>query len=198
MSSVIGQERTKKKLAVRGLQPLQADRDPEAAAEPERHRADEVEHPADRSDGNGKTLLAQTLAKLLRPLTIVDATTLTEAGYVGEDVENIILRLLQAPAATSRVPARIIYIDEVDKMPQGRRIRRSLATFGRGRPAGASQDPQGTVATSRRKGGGAPAPGNSSRSTRPTSSSSAAARSSVSTSRSIARREEDAEASGPT
>src|SRR5947207_13608871 len=47
--------------------------------------------------GSGKTLLAQTLAKMLRvPFTIADATTLTEAGYVGEDVENIILRLLQA------------------------------------------------------------------------------------------------------
>ena len=50
------------------------------------------------------------------PFTIVDDTTLTEAGYVGEDVENIILKLLQAPAATSKCQQGIIYIDEVDKI----------------------------------------------------------------------------------
>jgi ATP-dependent Clp protease ATP-binding subunit ClpX len=68
--------------------------------------------------GTGKTLLAQTLAKLLSvPFTIVDATTLTEAGYVGEDVENIILKLLQAAGGDiEKAQQGIIYIDEVDKI----------------------------------------------------------------------------------
>ncbi|MBI4666726.1 MAG: ATP-dependent Clp protease ATP-binding subunit ClpX [Nitrospinae bacterium] len=68
--------------------------------------------------GSGKTLLAQTLAKLLNvPFTIVDATTLTEAGYVGEDVENIILRLCQvADFDIDKVEKGIIYIDEIDKI----------------------------------------------------------------------------------
>ena len=68
--------------------------------------------------GTGKTLLAQTLAKLLSvPFTIVDATTLTEAGYVGEDVENIILKLLQASQGDiDKCQEGIIYIDEIDKV----------------------------------------------------------------------------------
>ena len=68
--------------------------------------------------GTGKTLLAQTLARLLSvPFTIVDATTLTEAGYVGEDVENIILKLLQAAGGDiEKAQQGIIYIDEVDKI----------------------------------------------------------------------------------
>ncbi|MBI5682407.1 MAG: ATP-dependent Clp protease ATP-binding subunit ClpX [Deltaproteobacteria bacterium] len=68
--------------------------------------------------GSGKTLLAQTLAKILNvPFTIADATTLTEAGYVGEDVENIILNLLQnADYDVERAQKGIIYIDEIDKI----------------------------------------------------------------------------------
>jgi len=68
--------------------------------------------------GSGKTLLARTLAKVLDvPFCIVDATTLTEAGYVGEDVENIILRLLQASDFdVSRAERGIIYVDEIDKI----------------------------------------------------------------------------------
>jgi len=68
--------------------------------------------------GSGKTLMAQTLAKILDvPFTIVDATTLTEAGYVGEDVENIILKLLQAADYDVEKAERgIIYIDEIDKI----------------------------------------------------------------------------------
>ena len=68
--------------------------------------------------GTGKTLMAQTLAKLLSvPFCIVDATTLTEAGYVGEDVENIILKLLQAAGGDiEKCQEGIIYIDEIDKV----------------------------------------------------------------------------------
>ena len=68
--------------------------------------------------GTGKTLLAQTLARILDvPFAIVDATTLTEAGYVGEDVENIILRLLQnSDWDVQRCQQGIIYIDEIDKI----------------------------------------------------------------------------------
>src|SRR5947209_735855 len=73
--------------------------------------------------GSGKTLLAQTLARILNvPFTIVDATALTEAGYVGEDVENILLKLIQAAdgsslqAAIQNAQRGIIYIDEIDKI----------------------------------------------------------------------------------
>ncbi len=68
--------------------------------------------------GSGKTLLAQTLAKILNvPFTIADATTLTEAGYVGEDVENIIVNLLQAADHDiERAQKGIVYIDEIDKI----------------------------------------------------------------------------------
>ncbi|MDP4878243.1 MAG: AAA family ATPase, partial [Opitutales bacterium] len=68
--------------------------------------------------GSGKTLLARTLAKMLDvPFAIADATTLTEAGYVGEDVENIVLRLLQsAEYDVKKAECGIIYVDEIDKI----------------------------------------------------------------------------------
>ncbi|MGB0259318.1 MAG: ClpX C4-type zinc finger protein, partial [Coraliomargarita sp.] len=68
--------------------------------------------------GSGKTLLARTLAKILGvPFAIADATTLTEAGYVGEDVENIVLRLLQtADYDVKKAECGIIYVDEIDKI----------------------------------------------------------------------------------
>jgi ATP-dependent Clp protease ATP-binding subunit ClpX len=70
------------------------------------------------STGTGKTLLSQTLAKILHvPFAIADATTLTEAGYVGEDVENVVLKLLQASDFdVKRAETGIIYVDEIDKI----------------------------------------------------------------------------------
>ena len=112
-----------------------------------RRRAPEVERPARRArPARGKTLLAQTLARVLDvPFCIADATSLTEAGYVGEDVENILLRLIQAADFdVARAQRGIIYIDEIDKI--ARKARQPLdhpRRVGRGRPAGAAQDPRG-------------------------------------------------------
>ena len=113
---VIGQEATKKKLAVAVYNHYKR-------VQMNRHRAAEVELSKSNilligPTGTGKTLLAQTLARILDvPFAIVDATTLTEAGYVGEDVENIILRLLQnSDWDVQRCQQGIIYIDEIDKI----------------------------------------------------------------------------------
>ena len=112
---VIGQDETKKRLAVAVYQHFKR-------IEMARRRSD-VEIQKSNimligPTGTGKTLLAQTLARMLSvPFCIVDATTLTEAGYVGEDVENIILKLLQAAGGdVERAQQGIIYIDEVDKI----------------------------------------------------------------------------------
>lgn len=70
------------------------------------------------STGSGKTYLAQTLAKFIGvPFAIADATTLTEAGYVGDDVENVLVRLLEAADGDSKLAEQgIVYIDEIDKI----------------------------------------------------------------------------------
>lgn len=83
------------------------------------------------STGSGKTLLAQTLAKVLDvPFAIADATTLTEAGYVGEDVENIILKLVQnANYDIEKAQRGIVYIDEIDKITRKPTARPLRATF---------------------------------------------------------------------
>ena len=92
--------------------------------------------------GCGKTLLAETLARLLNvPFTIADATTLTEAGYVGEDVENIIQKLLQkCDYDVEKAQTGIVYIDEIDKISRKSRQPVDHARrVGRGRAAGAAE-----------------------------------------------------------
>jgi len=113
---VIGQDGTKKKLAVAVYNHYKR-------IQMNKQRTGDVELSKSNilligPTGTGKTLLAQTLARILDvPFAIVDATTLTEAGYVGEDVENIILRLLQnADWDVQRCQQGIIYIDEIDKI----------------------------------------------------------------------------------
>jgi ATP-dependent Clp protease ATP-binding subunit ClpX len=112
---VIGQEPTKKKLAVAVYNHYKRLEITKKRSDLELQKSNVL---LIGPTGTGKTLLAQTLAKMLSvPFAIVDATTLTEAGYVGEDVENIILKLLQnAGGDKEKCQQGIVYIDEIDKI----------------------------------------------------------------------------------
>ena len=112
---VIGQETTKKKLAVAVYNHYKRLELTKKRSDLELQKSNVL---LIGPTGTGKTLLAQTLAKMLSvPFAIVDATTLTEAGYVGEDVENIILKLLQnAGGDKEKCQQGIVYIDEIDKI----------------------------------------------------------------------------------
>lgn len=120
---VIGQDKAKRILAVAVYNHYKRIRTEESASTTARRKKDDVEIAKSNilllgPTGSGKTYLAQTLARMLDvPFAIADATSLTEAGYVGEDVENILLKLLQAADFdVARAQRGIIYVDEVDKI----------------------------------------------------------------------------------
>ena len=112
---IIGQEKAKKKIAVAVYNHYKRVHRPRAAADVEISKSNIL---LIGPTGTGKTLMAQILAKILAvPFAIADATTLTEAGYVGEDVENVVLKLYQAAKSNiAKAQKGIIFIDEIDKI----------------------------------------------------------------------------------
>ena len=124
-SYVIGQEKAKKTLAVAVYNHFKRVRDEAASQDVEVQKSNIL---LIGPTGSGKTLLAETLARTLEvPFAICDATSLTESGYVGEDVENILLRLIQsADWDVPRAEQGIIYIDELDKIARKEGVNRSI------------------------------------------------------------------------
>ena len=138
---VIGQDARQEGARGRRPQPLQAA--DASAAKATRRRDRKVEHPAGRPDRLRQDAAGQTLARILNvPFAIGDATTLTEAGYVGEDVENLLLKLLHAADFDLEAAQRgVLYIDEIDKIgktSQNVSITRDVSR--RRRAASAAQD----------------------------------------------------------
>ena len=160
-SYVVGQDEAKKTLAVAVYNHYKRIRSGTAT------RDDDVEIAKSNilllgPTGSGKTLLAQTLARLLNvPFAIADATALTEAGYVGEDVENILLKLIQAADFdVKKAETGIIYIDEVDKIArksENPSITRDVS--GEGVQQALLKILEGTVARCRRRGAASTPPG---------------------------------------